>query len=73
MVETSQAYCDEEAVTIEELDKKELNRVKCPECDYKMPVFYTDTAECNGVMVLCKGRKCHSVFELKIKNGKQIR
>lgn len=48
-------------------------RVQCPVCGYKMPVSYGEEAECKGVMVPCKGRNCHVVFELKIKNGKQIK
>lgn len=48
-------------------------RVECPECGYIMPYWYTDQAECNGVMFRCKGRKCHAVFELKIEKGKQIK
>lgn len=57
---------------IENVKKKDTIRVQCPECEYKMPISYTKIAECNGVMVPCKGRGCHAVFELKIKNGKQI-
>ncbi len=44
----------------------------CPVCGYKMPISYTEEARCNGALVSCKGRNCHSVFELKIKDGKQI-
>lgn len=47
--------------------------MQCPFCGYKMPFSYTDEAECKGVMVPCKGRNCHAVFELKIRNGKQVR
>jgi len=57
---------------IEEI-KKSIIRVQCPECGYKMPISYTEEAECDGVMVFCKGRNCHAVFQLKIKRGKQIK
>ena len=56
-----------------EKEKKLMHRVKCPECGYKMPIYYDDRAISNGVTVTCKGRNCHAVFELKIQNGKQIR
>lgn len=52
---------------------KNTVRVECPVCGYKMPVSYTGEAECKGVMVVCKGRNCHAVFELKIEKGKQIK
>lgn len=53
--------------------KGKVLRAQCPKCGYKMPVSYTEKAECEGVMILCKGRNCHTVFELKIKHGKQIK
>lgn len=63
-----------EAVSIGKIkEKEEMNRVECPECEYKMPVFYDETANCSGVMISCKGRNCHAFFEVKIKNGKQIK
>ena len=58
---------------IEKIRDKRTIRVRCPVCGYIEPISYTDEAECNGVMVPCKGRNCHAVFELKIRNGKQIR
>lgn len=65
--------CNGEAIPIEKLKKDNMRRVKCPECGYIMPIFFADQAECNGVMVSCKGRNCHSVFEVNIKHGKQIK
>lgn len=62
-----------EAIIIEKLEKNNMHRVECPDCGYKMPIFFTDKADCNGVMISCKGRNCHSVFEVKIKYGKQIK
>lgn len=71
---TSQGFFRVEAVDIEKIkDKEEMSRVKCPDCDYQMPIFYGETANCSGVMAPCKGRNCHAFFEIKIKNGKQIR
>ena len=52
---------------------KNTVRVECPECGYIMPFWYKDQAECKGVMLRCKGRNCHAVFELKIEKGKQIK
>lgn len=54
------------------MKSKRMIRARCPICGYKMPVSYGEGAECKGVTVPCKGRGCHAVFELKIKNGKQI-
>ena len=63
-----------EAVQIEKItEKEEFNRVQCPDCDYQMPIFYGENANCSGVMVPCKGRNCHAFFEIKIKDGKQIK
>lgn len=73
MAETLPEYCRWEAATIEKIEKNNMNRVKCPDCEYKMPIFFSNTAECSGVMVSCKGRGCRSIFEIKIKNGKQIK
>lgn len=62
-----------EAVRIEKIRQEEMNRVECPECNYKMPIFFGKTAECSGVMVPCKGRNCRAFFEIKIVKGKQIK
>lgn len=62
-----------EAVAIEKVDDGKLYRVKCPECGYEMPVFYSESAGCTGIKVSCKGRKCRAFFEVIIKDGKQIR
>ncbi|WP_373102596.1 hypothetical protein [Blautia obeum] len=53
--------------------KNSMHRVQCPECGYTMPIFFKESAECKGVMVACKGRNCHAFFEVKLKNGKQIK
>lgn len=62
-----------EVSNIEKMREKYTIRVRCPVCGYQMPISYTKEAECEGVMISCKGRNCHAVFELKIKDGKQIR
>lgn len=56
-------------VIIEEVN--DLNRVRCPKCGYEMPTSYDGNAECSGVIMRCKGRQCHEVFELRIKKGMQ--
>lgn len=58
---------------IEKIKHKGILRVICPECGYTMPVFYDKQAESQGVFVPCKGRGCKTFFEVKIKNGKQVR
>jgi hypothetical protein len=60
-------------VTSIEYVKKRMIQVECPKCKYKMPLFFEETAKCSGVIVSCKGRNCHTHFELKIKNGIQIK
>lgn len=52
---------------------REEKRVRCPRCGYEMPVFYSSKANCKGIWLKCKGRTCGQNFELKIKNGEQIR
>lgn len=61
-----------EVFEIEKVSNKKTVQAKCPVCGYHMPFFYMDEAVCKGVMVSCKGRNCHAVFELKIKDGKQM-
>lgn len=70
MVETSQDWYRRAWMNI---DRTKYAQVQCPKCGYRMPLFYTNEAECNGVRVACKGRKCSNIFEVKIKNGKQIK
>lgn len=43
-----------------------MKKVICPFCGYKMPIIYEKNASCNGVYVVCKGRKCKKKFEIKI-------
>ncbi len=74
MAEILQASWIKEAVLIEKVDRVGLLRVTCPECGYEMPIFYDGkSANSMGVKVSCKGRNCHAFFEIKIKDGKQIR
>lgn len=54
------------------MDTKKKAQIICPKCGYKMPLFYAEEAESKGVFVTCKGRKCKSTFEVKIREGKQI-
>lgn len=48
-------------------------RVKCPHCGYSMPISYSEKAACSGITAKCKGRNCGKEFEIKIKEGKQIK
>lgn len=48
-------------------------RVKCPYCGYVMPIMVLPDAESRGVIAKCKGRNCGKGFEIKIKEGKQIK
>lgn len=47
-----------------------LKKVKCPKCGYEMPVFYAIDAECKGIFLKCKGRRCGDFFEIKIKGNR---
>lgn len=53
-------------------DSKELLNIICPLCNYKMPISYSKDSEANCIFVRCKGRTCKQIFEIKIKNGKQV-
>ena len=48
-------------------------RVTCPSCGYSMPIYYGKKTDCQGIIVKCKGRNCGEKFEVKIKNGEQIK
>lgn len=54
------------------MDKKEI-QVKCPVCGYVMPLRYRPDAQCSGIFVACKGRNCRNIFEVKVRNGQQIK
>lgn len=56
-----------------EKDEKKYIQVVCPDCGYRMPVFYGEEAYSKGVRIACKGRKCRHIFELKIEGGQQIK
>ena len=58
---------------MERNDDKKPMQVKCPQCGYRMPIFYEDDAECKRITVACKGRKCGKIFEIRIVDGKQIK
>lgn len=49
---------------------QERKKIKCPICGYKMPIEYDKNAVCKGVFVVCKGRKCKQVFEIKLPKTK---
>lgn len=53
--------------------KEGYTQVRCPECGYKMPIFFDEKAHSEGLRVACKGRNCKHIFEVKIKGGQQIR
>lgn len=46
--------------------KKKKNKVKCPYCNYEMPLYYDEKSICKGIFVFCKGRTCKKMFEIKI-------
>ena len=43
------------------------NKVICPYCGYKMPIFYGKNAISKDIYVKCKGKKCKKIFEIEIK------
>lgn len=55
------------------MDNKSSVQVECPVCGYRMPIFYDRSAECRGVSVVCKGRKCGHKFEVIIRQGTQVK
>lgn len=48
-------------------------KIKCTQCGYVMNITALEGAECSGIVVRCKGRHCKKEFEIKVKNGKQIK
>lgn len=50
-----------------------MRQVVCPSCGYRMPIWYTDHAECAGIRVSCKARGCCVKFDVIIKDGQQIK
>ncbi len=43
-------------------------KIKCPHCGYKMPIYRDKKAVCEGIYVKCKARKCGKSFEIIIKD-----
>ena len=43
-----------------------IEKISCPNCGYKMPIYKTEKAKCIGVFVKCKNPKCKKEFEIKI-------
>lgn len=54
-------------------DAGHVQQVSCPVCGYRMPVFFSSSAECRGLYVTCKGRGCKNRFEITVKNGEQTK
>lgn len=48
-----------------------MEKVKCPFCGYKMPVWIGPIAFGKDIWVKCKNRNCKREFEIKIEKGKQ--
>lgn len=46
--------------------EKITEKIKCPYCGYKMPLFKSENASCRGIWVKCKNPKCKHKFEIKI-------
>jgi len=42
------------------------NKIICPHCGYKMPIFKGQNAKSEGLFVKCKNPKCKRIFEIKI-------
>lgn len=49
------------------------DKVICPFCGYQMQIRIQKKAECKGLMVRCKNKKCKREFEIKVKEGMQSR
>ena len=48
----------------------QYEKVKCPHCGYKMPLWVTEKGRSEGLFVRCKGRNCKKIFEIKIPKTK---
>lgn len=47
--------------------QRNMTKVVCPYCGYKMPIFLGPKAVSYDVWVRCKGRSCKKIFEVKTK------
>ena len=47
------------------------NRVICPYCGYRLPMWYSSNSNCKEILAICKGRYCKKSFNLIIKDGVQ--
>lgn len=47
------------------MNRKSLDKVICPHCGYKMPIFLGPFAHSKDVWVCCKGRNCGKWIEIK--------
>ena len=41
-------------------------KIVCPFCGYRMPIFRGPAAYCRDLWVRCKGRRCGKWFEIKL-------
>lgn len=44
--------------------QKRFEKVVCPHCGYKMPIFFGPKAVSYDVWVRCKGRRCGQMFQI---------
>lgn len=50
-----------------------MHKVICPYCGHENGTTqYTGDAQCKGIVLRCKNKKCKRLFEIKIKGGKQV-
>ncbi len=50
-----------------------MKKVLCPFCGYRMPLTVLPGAECEGLRMRCKNKKCRREFEVIVKRGIQSR
>lgn len=54
-----------------DLNNINSNRVICPYCGYKLPVYFSSNSSCSEISLICKGRNCKKKFNLIIRDGVQ--
>lgn len=47
------------------------NRVICPYCGYKLPIYFSSNSNCSEISLICKGRGCKKKFNLIVRAGVQ--
>ena len=48
-----------------------MNKITCPYCGYKLPLFIDSNTNINNLSLTCKGRNCKRPFLVLVRRGIQ--